>query len=91
MTTRKPRPNEKDGIHYFFVSHETFLKNIEENNFLEHAQFVGNRYGTPRDYVEKLLNEGKNVLIEIEVDGARQLLKNVDSEKVLSLYIMRCV
>ena len=88
MTTRKPRPNEKDGIHYFFVSNETFLKNIEENNFLEHAQYVGNRYGTPRDYVEKLLNEGKNVLIEIEVDGARQLLKNVDSEKVLSLYIM---
>ena len=54
------------------------MKHFEKhrgNNFLEHAQFVGNRYGTPRDYVEKLLNEGKNVLIEIEVDGARQLLK----------------
>ena len=49
--------------------------------------FVGNRYGTPRDYVEKLLKQGKNVLIEIEVEGARQLLNNVPPESVLSLYV----
>ncbi|OQC11401.1 MAG: Guanylate kinase [Tenericutes bacterium ADurb.Bin087] len=88
MTTRKPRPNEKHGVHYFFVSHETFLENIERNNFLEHAQFVGNRYGTPRDYVYTLLNKGKNVLVEIEVDGACQLLNSVPKDQVLSLYIM---
>ncbi|MGI6734814.1 MAG: guanylate kinase [Bacilli bacterium] len=87
MTTRKPRPKEKHGKHYFFVTHEKFAANLARGNFLEHAMFVGNRYGTPRDYVEKLLKQGKNVLIEIEVEGARQLLNNVSPESVLSLYV----
>ena len=54
MTTRKARPNERHGVDYFFVTEEEFCDKIQENGFLEHAEFVGNRYGTPRDYVEEL-------------------------------------
>lgn len=70
MTTRKPRVNEKDGVDYFFVSEEEFKDKINNNGLIEWAQFVGNYYGTPKEYVEKLLNEGKNVVLEIEVQGA---------------------
>lgn len=75
MTTRLPREGEKEGIHYFFVSQDEFKEKIAENGFLEYAQFVGNYYGTPKDYVEQLLNEGKNVVLEIEVQGALQVMK----------------
>ena len=75
MTTRKPRPNERDGIDYFFVEEEEFKNKIEEGKLLEWAQFVGNYYGTPKDYVDQLLNEGKNVVLEIEVQGALQVMK----------------
>jgi guanylate kinase len=73
MTTRKQRENEIDGVHYRFVSQARFLEAIENNELLEHAQFVGNYYGTPIDEVERLRNEGKNVLLEIEVQGALQV------------------
>lgn len=75
MTTRHPRPNEKEGVDYFFVSEETFKENIEQGELLEYAQFVGNYYGTPKSHVEKLLNEGKNVVLEIEVQGALQVME----------------
>ena len=74
MTTRKPRPAETDGVDYFFVSEEEFKQRIENNELLEYAQFVGNYYGTPKFYVEKLLDEGKNVVLEIEVQGALQVM-----------------
>lgn len=74
MTTRKPRPNEKDGIDYFFVEEDEFLKKIDNGELLEYAQFVGNYYGTPQFYVEQLLDEGKNVVLEIEVQGALQVM-----------------
>ncbi len=74
MTTRKPRPNEKDGVDYFFVSEETFKEKIENGELLEYAKFVGNYYGTPQFHVEELLNEGKNVVLEIEVQGALQVM-----------------
>ena len=70
MTSRKMRPGEVDGRDYFFVSREEFEKAIAEDKLLEWTEFVGNYYGTPLDYVEKLRNEGKNVLLEIEVEGA---------------------
>lgn len=73
MTTRKQRENEVDGVHYKFVSQARFLEAIENNELLEHAQFVGNYYGTPIDEVERLRNDGKNVLLEIEVQGALQV------------------
>ncbi|MFQ6862159.1 MAG: guanylate kinase [Beduini sp.] len=75
MTTRFPRAGERDGIDYFFVSQEEFQRKIDEDGFLEYAQFVGNCYGTPKDYVDQLLNDGKNVVLEIEVQGALQVMK----------------
>jgi guanylate kinase len=73
MTTRKPRDREKDGVDYFFVTHEEFAKNIRENKLLEYAEFVGEYYGTPIDYIEKQLSDGKEVIMEIEVQGALQV------------------
>lgn len=75
MTTRSPRNGEIDGVHYFFVSKERFEKAIENDELLEYASFVGNYYGTPRNFVNKLLNDGYNVLLEIEVQGAEQVMK----------------
>jgi len=73
MTTRKPREGEVDGVDYYFVSHEEFERQIADGNLLEYAEFVGNYYGTPKDKVEELLNQGKEVVLEIEVNGALQV------------------
>ena len=89
MTTRSPRDNEKDGVDYYFVSKEEFLKRIDEDKFLEHAEFVGNYYGTPSDKVEELRNQGKNVLLEIEINGATQVLeKTKNDDRVVSFFLM---
>ncbi len=77
MTTRPPRPGEVDGVDYYFVSKETFLKRIKEDKFLEWAEFVGNYYGTPRDKVDEQLDRGKEVVLEIEVEGALQVRKQM--------------
>ncbi len=82
MTTRAPRPGEVDGKDYFFVTREKFEETIAENGLIEHAQFVGNYYGTPRAYVEQKLNEGKNVILEIEIQGAMNI-KKIYPESVL--------
>ena len=76
-TTRSPRPGEVDGVHYFFVTKERFEEMIEKDELLEHASYVGNYYGTPRDYVEKKLDEGFDVIREIEVQGALNIKKKV--------------
>ena len=73
MTTRKPRDGEKDGVDYFFKSSEEFEQLIQEGKLLEYAEYVGNYYGTPVDYVKETLNSGKDVFLEIEVQGARQV------------------
>jgi guanylate kinase len=70
VTTRKPREGEVDGVDYFFKTREEFEEMIKQNQLLEWAEYVGNYYGTPIDYVEKTLNEGKDVFLEIEVQGA---------------------
>lgn len=72
-TTRKPRTTEKHGVEYYFLSDADFDKEINENHFLEWAHFAGARYGTPREPVEKALASGKNVLLEIEIEGAKQV------------------
>ena len=72
-TTRKPRSNEIDGRDYFFVTDEEFTRMINSNEFLEWAEFAGNRYGTPLEKVEHALLLGKNVLLEIEIAGAKQV------------------
>jgi guanylate kinase len=72
-TTRKPRSNEIDGRDYFFVTDEEFSRMINANEFLEWAEFAGNRYGTPQEKVEHALVLGRNVLLEIEIAGAKQV------------------
>lgn len=77
MTTRKPRANEREGIDYYFVTQEVFEEKIKNGEFLEWANFVGNYYGTPRDKIEELLDEGMQVVLEIEVDGALQVRRQM--------------
>jgi guanylate kinase len=72
-TTRKPREGEVDGRDYFFVEPDRFKEMIANDELLEHAEYVANFYGTPRKYVEERLSEGKNVLLDIEVQGAKQI------------------
>lgn len=73
MTTRPPGPGEQDGRAYRFVSPEEFRQRIEEGLFLEYAEVFGNLYGTPRDKIEEALNAGKTVILEIDVQGAKQV------------------
>ena len=73
VTTRAPRPGETDGKEYFFVDHARFLDMVKNDELLEHAEYVSNFYGTPRAYVEEQMALGKNVLLDIEVKGARQV------------------
>jgi guanylate kinase len=77
MTTRPQRPGEVDGVDYHFVSKERFLEAIAQDELIEYAEFVGNYYGTPLKAVEDLRNQGKNVLLEIEVQGASQVKAKV--------------
>ncbi len=76
-TTRGPRPNEEDGRDYHFLSAEEFERRIEAGDFLEHADYSGNRYGTLRTEVERRLAEGRSVVLEIEVQGARQIRESM--------------
>jgi guanylate kinase len=73
VTTRSPRPGEINGKHYYFVSREQFDMMIAQEQLLEWAQFAGNCYGTPRKQVEEKIQQGKSVLLEIELEGARQI------------------
>ena len=75
MTTRSPRPGETDGKDYFFVSRETFDKKVKEGNLLEWAEFVGNCYGTPKEVVDSYREKGVDVLLEIETNGAKQVME----------------
>ncbi len=77
MTTRKPREGEVDGVDYFFKSKEEFEILIEQGKLLEYAQYVGNYYGTPIDYVNATLDAGRDVFLEIEVQGAAQIREKV--------------
>ena len=75
MTTRAPREGEVDGREYYFVTREEFLKNIEAGNFLEYATVFDNLYGTPKDMVENRLNKGRNIILDIDVQGGLQVKK----------------
>lgn len=74
-TTRAPREGEVDGREYYFVSREKFDKMVAEDGFLEHAEYVGNKYGTPKEAVFRMLDEGLDVILEIEVKGFLQIKK----------------
>ena len=69
-TTRQPRPGEENGVHYYFLTKEEFLKKVEDGNMLEYAQYNQNYYGTPKDKVDEALAQGKDIVLEIEVQGA---------------------
>ena len=82
-TTRRPRPGEVDGVDYIFLSRKEFERWIEEGRFLEWAEYSGNLYGTPEQKVEEFLEEGKSVILELELQGARQVhIKRPDAVMV---------
>lgn len=86
MTTRKPREGEEEGKAYFFVEEEEFLQKIKEEKVIEYAQYCGHYYGTPREYVEEMLHQGKDVILEIEIQGALKVKKQFPD--ALLLFIM---
>lgn len=74
-TTRDPRPGEENGVHYHFLNEDIFRYWIAQDEFLEYAEYVGNFYGTPKRYVDTAMEEGKDVILDIEVQGAIQVAK----------------
>ena len=85
-TTRAPRVNEVDGVQYHFVTRAEFEQKIEDGQMLEYAEYVGNYYGTPRERVDAMLNDGINVILEIEVVGAMKIKKLIpDTVTILLL------
>ncbi len=82
-TTRKPRPGEEEGKEYFFKTTEEFQAMIAADEFIEYAQYVNNYYGTPRAYVEEQLKAGKDVILEIEVQGALQIKEKFQTDTLL--------
>ena len=85
-TTRKPRPGEKNGVDYYFLSKEEFEKRIKENDFLEYAIVHGNYYGTPKKEVEEELQKGFDLLLVIDVQGMRQIVSN--KKDVVTVFIL---
>ncbi|MGN0664225.1 MAG: guanylate kinase [Negativibacillus sp.] len=85
-TTRQPRPGEENGVHYYFLTKEEFLKKVEEGNMLEYAQYNQNYYGTPKDKVEEALEQGRDIILEIEVQGA--LLVKEKCPDALLVFVM---
>ena len=82
-TTRVPRPGEVHGREYFFVSREEFEQMIDKDELIEYAQYVGNYYGTPRNYVFSQLEQGKDVILEIEIQGSRKVKENMPDAVLL--------
>lgn len=88
MTTRAMRSGEQEGREYYFVSKEDFLNRLDKGDLLEYNCYVGNYYGTPKDKVEEKRLEGKNVLLEIDVQGASKVMDALKDEDVLSIFIL---
>ena len=87
-TTRQPRPNEKNGKDYFFISKNSFKKLIKKGEFLEHAKVFDNYYGSSKDLVTKKLKQGKNVVFDIDWQGTRQIKNKKLNYKLLSIFIL---
>ncbi|MEE1281243.1 MAG: guanylate kinase [Acutalibacteraceae bacterium] len=85
-TTRQPREGELDGVNYFFLTKEKFLAKAESNQMLEYAEYCNNYYGTPREYVENTIEKGKNIILEIEVQGAMKVKESMP--EAVTLFIM---
>jgi len=85
FTTRLPRPNEKEGEDYHFVSHSVFQKMVERNEFIEWAEVLGNRYGTPRPDLKKMEAEGVDLILDIDTQGAKKVVKEIDQPILIYL------
>jgi guanylate kinase len=88
MTTRASRPGEVEGVNYFFVDRDTFEDAIQHGELIEYAEFIGNYYGTPRNFINEEVAKGKNVILEIEIKGATQVLQREDPESLVSIFLM---
>ena len=86
FTTRLPRPNEREGEDYHFVSHAAFQRMVEKNEFLEWAEVLGNRYGTPRPDLKKLESEGIDLILDVDTQGAKKAMKEI--EQPLLIYLL---
>lgn len=84
-TTRAPRPGEVDGINYHFITENEFRTRLDEGGMLEYTQYCGNYYGTPRKEAEEVLDSGKHLILEIEVDGAMQVKKRYPEAVLIML------
>ena len=82
-TTRSPRKGEVNGVNYYFLTQEEFKKKVDNNEFLEWAEVHGNYYGTPKFNVEEMINEGKNIILEIDVQGALNVKKNCEDAQII--------
>jgi len=87
-TTRKPRPSERDGVDYYFQTRQQFLEGVGAGRFLEYAEYGGEMYGTLKSEVEKVLQSGKHVLLDIEVEGARQVREQYAPPRSVSIFIL---
>ena len=85
-TTRQPRKGEENGVNYFFISREEFLNSVKNNEFLEWAEFSGNYYGTKLNFTQKTLNSGTDLILEIDVQGAKQVKEKMP--EAVSIFIM---
>ena len=85
-TTRNPRPNDQDGVTYYFLSKEEFEEKLKENYFLEYTSYAGNYYGTPKKQIQEHLDQGQDVILEIEIEGAMNVKKRVP--EALCVFIM---
>lgn len=87
-TTRKPRSNERDGVDYYFLTRTQFLEGVGAGRFLEYAEYAGEMYGTLKSEVEKVLGTGAHVLLDIEVEGARQVREQYPPPRSVSIFIL---
>ncbi len=87
-TTRKPRPGEVDGEHYYFKSREEFEQMVDADQMLEHAEVFGNFYGSPRGPVESAMQEGRDTLFDIDWQGGQQIRRSALSKDVVSIFIL---
>lgn len=85
-TSRSPRPGEVEGVNYFYITKEEFEKRIKDNYFLEYTNYAGNYYGTPKEYIKEKLNQGIDVILEIEIEGASNIKKLIP--EALFIFIM---
>ena len=85
-TTRQPRNGEENGVHYHFLSREQFQEMIKENGFLEYAEYCGNYYGSPKKQAEEWMDQGKDVILEIEVQGCKKIKEQ--NPDCVSIFIM---